>query len=87
MTEPNENADEDQRDEPDRQSTRWRYGPVRLISPWIAVAAGIFFVIRGTANLPRPGNDGTTYIIVGVVLIVVGVIGFFVARWMAKRGI
>jgi hypothetical protein len=67
---------------------RWRYGPVRITMPWVCIALGILFTVRGSQGLSRSGDQNTTELFwIGVGLIVLGVIGFFVARWMAKRGL
>jgi hypothetical protein len=67
---------------------KWRYGPVRLVSPWIAVIVGILFVIEGRGAASGSTNRGVEVLFfVGLILIVVGVVSFFLARWMAKKGI
>ncbi len=63
---------------------KWKYGPLRLAMPWIAVAAGLFLGIRGLVT----GADGNPLLtVVGFGLVALGVIAFFVYRAMAKRGI
>ena len=67
---------------------KWRYGPLRLIGPWVAIGVGLILVITRAGGLSKVGGQNTTLLfIAGVVLIVLGIVTFFVYRWMAKRGI
>ncbi|TDX79097.1 hypothetical protein EDF35_2329 [Rathayibacter sp. PhB151] len=61
---------------------RWRYGPVRLVMPWLAIALGTFQTIRAAT-----GEAGAVFLYLGPALIALGIVAFFVFRWMAKRGI
>lgn len=56
----------------------WRYGPLRLVMPWVAIVVGV--VLAAT-------NRDPLLPIVGIGLIVLGIIAFFVYRFMAKRGV
>ncbi len=69
---------------------KWRYGPARLAMPWISVAVGIFFffLVRNSGGIGRGGSHDTTFgFVFGLALIALGIIFFFVYRWMAKRGL
>ncbi|MFL0565419.1 MULTISPECIES: hypothetical protein [Microbacterium] len=63
---------------------RWKYGPLRLVMPWVCVVVGVGMAIKG---LVAPENDGTTFVVLGVGFVILGVVAAIVARWMAKRGI
>lgn len=64
---------------------RWRYGPLRLVLPWVTIGVGILMAVRGlTGSGPSQAPlDGP----LGIGLIVLGIAAFFLYRWMAKRGI
>jgi hypothetical protein len=64
--------------EPPTRRYRWRYGPLRLVTPWLCVATGVVITV---------GNLGTPIFNLGLGLVVLGIIAFFVYRWMAKKGI
>jgi Ca2+/Na+ antiporter len=61
-----------------RSRYRWRYGPLRLALPWIAIVVGAILVVT---------HRDPVVLALGIGLIVVGIIAFFVYRFMAKRGI
>jgi hypothetical protein len=61
---------------------KWRYGPFRLVVPWACIAIGLFHTVRAAT-----GGMDRLFLITGPILIAVGVAAFFIARWMAKRGI
>ncbi len=63
---------------------RWKYGPLRLVMPWVCVFVGVGMAIKG---LIAPENDGATFVVLGVGFVILGVVAAVVARWMAKRGI
>lgn len=63
---------------------RWKYGPLRLVMPWVCVVVGVGMVIKGLAT---PQYDGTTFVVLGIGFVILGVAAAVVARWMAKRGI
>lgn len=63
---------------------KWKYGPLRLIMPWVCVIVGIGLTIKGIASSE---DDGATFIALGVGFIVLGAAAALIARWMAKRGI
>lgn len=63
---------------------KWKYGPLRLIMPWVCVIVGIGLSIKGIVN---PEDDGTTFIVLGIGFVILGVAAALIARWMAKRGI
>lgn len=67
---------------PEPRKYKWRYGPIRLVAPWVAVAVGIFFAIQGAT-----GGMASIFLITGPILCILGVAAFFLFRWMAKRGI
>jgi hypothetical protein len=62
-----------------------RYGPLRLIAPWVAIGVGLLMVVKGFLDLGRTGEPLFLYL--GSSLVGLGIIAFFVYRWMAKRGI
>jgi hypothetical protein len=67
---------------------RRRYGPVRLVLPWIAIVVGAIMAVTRIDGLDKRGEDNTAVLfLAGLGLVVLGVIAFFVYRWMAKRGI
>lgn len=70
--------DPEQGQDSDKRPYKWRYGPLRLVMPWLCVAVGIYSVVVNSSPL-RIG--------IGLGLIAFGVVVFFVYRWMAKRGI
>ncbi|MCJ1714463.1 hypothetical protein ACLBWP_16560 [Microbacterium sp. M1A1_1b] len=57
---------------------QWRYGPLRLVMPWVAIVVGALLAIMNSDPVLRIGGIG---------LIVFGIILFFVYRFMAKRGV
>ncbi len=68
-----------------KTKTKWKYGPLRLAMPWIAIVVGIVLGIRGLIEHLATGNP--LFIAVGFGLTALGVIMFFIYRWMAKRGL
>lgn len=65
--------------------SKWKYGPLRLAMPWIAIVVGIVLGVRGLIERQTTGDP--LFIAVGFGLAALGVIMFFVYRWMAKRGL
>lgn len=65
---------------------KWRYGPLRLLLPWISIAVGGFWLVRAVLD-PKATEDSPVFLILGISLIVLGIVAFLVYRWMAKRGI
>jgi hypothetical protein len=61
-----------------------RFNPLRDVLPWVAVAAGLVFTVRGVAAVVETGD--ATWLIVGPGLAVLGVAAFFINRWQARRG-
>ncbi|MBF4625692.1 hypothetical protein [Clavibacter sp. VKM Ac-2872] len=57
-------------------------GSARQIMPWAAVAGGAIATYRGAT-----GGLGSIFLIAGPALMALGVIAFFVYRWMARRGL
>jgi hypothetical protein len=57
------------------------YGPRRVL-PWAGIFVGAFLTYRGAT-----GEMGSIFLITGPALMALGVIMFFVYRWMAKRGL
>jgi hypothetical protein len=81
-------GDDDTRAEAPARKYKWRYGPVRLVGPWVAVLVGLIAVITHANGLNKSGSENTGLLFyIGLGLIALGVIMFFVYRWMAKRGI
>lgn len=76
-------SDESGGDTPPRRY-KWRYGPLRLVMPWLAGIGGLLGVVKGVNDLQTKGDP--LFIYVGAGLIVLAVIFFFVYRWQAKRG-
>ncbi|MBT2486076.1 MULTISPECIES: hypothetical protein [unclassified Microbacterium] len=76
---------EESRDETPTRRYRWRYGPLRLIAPWIAAAVGVFLLVRGIVDLQTRGEP--LFIFVGAGLTALAIVFFFVYKWMAKRGV
>ena len=68
-----------------RRFRRLKINPLRDVLPFVAVVIGAFMAIRAALGL-RNGGD-PTLIYVGVGLVVVAVLVFFVNRWQAKRGL
>ncbi|GMA28892.1 hypothetical protein GCM10025874_21450 [Arenivirga flava] len=68
-----------------RPKAKWKYGPLRLAMPWIAIVVGIVLGLRGLIEYQATGDP--LFIAVGFGLAALGVIMFFVYRWMAKRGL
>ena len=70
--------DQDRGGESGARRYTWRSGPLRLVMPWLCIGVGSVMMVK---------NDSLLLFNVGLGLIVLGIIGFFIARWMAKRGI
>jgi LPXTG-motif cell wall-anchored protein len=87
MSDPDEDEDYPTKEEP-RRFKRYRYGPVRLVTPWLGLVVGIACVVIGAGGLQKTGESNTSVtFIAGLALIVLSVVFFFIFRWMAKRGI
>jgi hypothetical protein len=67
-------------DETPRRFRTLRFNPLRDVLPWIAIAVGILHTIRAAT-----GSMDPMFLITGPILIVIGVSGFFIARWLKKR--
>ena len=65
---------------------KWRYGPLRLTLPWLSIAVGIAMVVKGAIGLGADGSGDPLFLILGSSLVVLGIVAFFVYRWMARRG-
>ena len=74
------------RDREPKRFRKHRYGPVRLVLPWVSVAVGLFFVLI-SINFWAHHHDGTANFWIGIGLVVLGIAAFFLYRWMAKKGI
>jgi hypothetical protein len=72
----------DDAEQPGTGSPKNAYASARVIPAWGAVLGGVVATYRGAT-----GDLGSIFLIVGPVLLVLGVIGLFVVRWMAKRGL
>ncbi|RIJ50969.1 hypothetical protein DZG00_10680 [Clavibacter lycopersici] len=57
-------------------------GSARSVLPWAAVIGGAIATFRGAT-----GDLGSIFLITGPALMALGVVAFFVYRWMAKRGL
>jgi hypothetical protein len=77
-SDPDPDPDSDSDLVPPTRRYRWRYGPLRLVTPWLCIGIGGVMMV---------GNLGTSTFTPGLGLVVLGIIAFFVYRWMAKRGI
>ncbi len=64
---------------------KWRYGPLRLLLPWISIGLGVALLVKGGIDLRDSGESLFLYL--GGGLIVLGIAFIFIYRWMAKRGI
>lgn len=60
-------------------------GPLRLLMPWICVIVGVAMAVKGAIDLQVRG-DGL-FVVLGAGLVIVGVVAFFVYRWLEKRGL
>jgi hypothetical protein len=72
----------DDAERPATGSARNAFASARVMPAWGAVIGGVIATFRGAT-----GDLGSIFLIAGPVLIVLGVIGMFVVRWMAKRGL
>ena len=73
------------REEPTPRRYKWRYGPLRLVAPWVAALVGGVLVVRGIIDLQERGEP--LFIYIGSGLVVLAAVFFFLYRWMAKRGV
>lgn len=80
-------SEDSKRGEPGPGKYKWRYGPLRIVMPWLYIAAGIVMAIKGAFDLGTSDSAGPLFLILGASLSVLGIVAFFVYRWMAKRGI
>ena len=69
-------------DQPAEGSPKRSFTSARAISAWGAVLGGAVATFRGAT-----GDLGSIFLIAGPVLLVVGVVGLFVVRWMDRRGV
>jgi LPXTG-motif cell wall-anchored protein len=87
------NGPDDEQGQPGTPRRRFKYYPygplrLRLVMPCVAVAAGVIVAVTRISGLNKTGDDSTSLLFfAGLALVVLGVIAFFVALWMAKRGI
>lgn len=72
-------SNEDAAEKPRRS---WRYGPLRLILPWVGMTVGILLTIGGST-----GSRSPIFLLVGPGLIALSIAAFLLYRWMARRGI
>jgi spore maturation protein SpmB len=73
--------DDESTDVPPQRFRTLRFNPLRDVLPWLAVAVGVFQTIQAAT-----GAMDSIFLIVGPVLIVIGISGLLLARWMKKRG-
>jgi len=59
-----------------------RFDFPRRVAAWAAVVGGAIATYRGAT-----GELGSIFLITGPALMALGVIGVFVYRWMARRGL
>jgi len=64
-----------------------KHNPLRILTPWVAVAVGLLMVVLYLGSLGAGEPISGLYILIGPGLIVMGIVAFFVYRWMAKRGL
>lgn len=64
---------------------RSKYGPLRLVLPWVAVAVGLLVAVTHVGGIAD--GSGMGLFVGGIAVAVLGVAAFFVYRWMARRGI
>jgi hypothetical protein len=69
-------------EQPAKGSPKKAYASARVIPAWGAVLGGVVATFRGAT-----GDLGSIFLIAGPVLIVLGVVGLFLVRWMATRGL
>jgi hypothetical protein len=72
----------DDAEQPADRRPKDAFASARVIPAWGAVIGGVVATFRGAT-----GDLGSIFLIAGPALIVLGVIGLFVVRWMAKRGL
>ncbi|UKF25448.1 MULTISPECIES: hypothetical protein [Clavibacter] len=68
--------------QPSKKSSNQAHRAAGLIPAVGAVLGGAVATFRGAT-----GELGSIFLIIGPALMVLGVIAFFVYRWMAKRGL
>lgn len=85
MTAPNEDLNESHGGE-QRRRYKWRYGPLRLVIPWLCMAVGILLIVVAIIGW-ADHHDEVVNFWIGIWLIVLGIVAFFGYRWMAKKGI
>jgi hypothetical protein len=72
----------DSTDETPRRFRTLRFNPLRDLLPWVAVAVGVVQTVRAGTGAIDP-----IFMTLGPALIVLGVSGFFVGRWLKKRNL
>jgi hypothetical protein len=66
------------RDDSRPRKYKWRYGPLRLVMPWLCIGVGAVMAFRDASPLMFG---------LGLGLVALGVLAFFFYRWMSRRGI
>jgi len=56
--------------------------PTRAVMPWLGVILGAVLTFQGAT-----GRMGAIFLITGPALAALGIVFFFVYRWMARRGL
>lgn len=79
--------DSETEDSTPRRFRRMRYGPLRLVLPWLAIVAGITMSIGGGLRLGATGDGDPLFLLLGASLVLVGIAAYFLYRWMANRRI
>jgi hypothetical protein len=77
-------TDEDEASGVPRRFRTLRPNPIRDVLPWVVIAVGVTLVFRGAFEIV--GDHGPGQLFVGVGLVVLGLVVFFVNRWQARRG-
>ena len=78
------------RDREAKRFNKYPYGPFRfrLVSAILCVLTGVLFSALTVGRLGQPADHSALVLFLGgITLIIVGVAGFFIARWMAKRNL
>ena len=75
------------RDGEPKRFRKYPYGPfrMRLVLALLSVLFGVVFAISNLGHLGDRSSSAP--FLLGIGMVVVGVMGFFVARWMAKRNL
>jgi hypothetical protein len=73
--------------QPSVMHRRLRFNPLRMVMPWVAVAFGLLMVLVWIVGTAGGRSVSAVYPLVGSGLVVLGVVAFILARWMARRGL